>query len=259
MINVDEQKPVGTIISIPNKLGSLNYFKVPGERIRKLISGGVDPVDPPVNPAPVDPPANVDPEKPPTGEKMVPQTQVNELINVNFGKGYGKAQRESIEEINSLKSEVKNLKAASSGSSDDKDLTALTEEVTSLKATNKTLLNKTKRAEILESLIGHEVYNPEQVIALVSNNVSFDDNDEIVISNEHGKVFDGKGKPANLKDYMTLFLKANENLVKSSGTAGSGGTKPGETHDITMKRATFDSKSPNEKSDFLNSGGKVIN
>lgn len=182
----------------------------------------------------------------------ITQRELQALLDRRDANSYSKAEKKYKAELDKLQGRLKELEGKGEG--DDKnnpnpgkgkafsqeDVQRLladkdTEHSSTLDGLTKKIasLMSTKRdGEVISAATTHKALNPKVVAKLVADYVQFDEEDNLVVVDDAGKVrIDGKGNNLTVAALVEEYLTANPYLKQGSGTSGGGSsTKNGTTN-----------------------------
>ncbi len=177
------------------------------------------------------------------------QAHIDALIKKKYAEAYSKAEQKGAEtiavieakyteELNTLKGQVVSLQTAQGASNERVRQALLKAEVSQLNAVK-----------------------AEQVMKLVNESVIIGEDGTLAVVDAEGKArFTAEGKPYQVKDFVSEFLDANPHLKQASPSRGAGSwveNGPLGGGGKTMRRGAFDNMAPTQKSNFIQSGGRL--
>lgn len=148
------------------------------------------------------------------------------------------AAAKHVEETNTLRAEVEKLRASQGESRE-----------------------RVRRALLKAEVSQLNVVNAEQVMKLVNESFVISEDGKLEVIDDAGKAkFDAEGKPETAKTFIEGFLAENLHLQKATRLKGSGSSSvlsfSGATK--TMRRAEFNGLSASQRTDYVQSGGRLI-
>ncbi len=172
------------------------------------------------------------------------QGKVQQLINDAYTKAYSKSKSEGAAEVDRLNAQVKSLEDGkkTEGKTDgkktgasDEQIQAIVEEMNQkreedakgFKATIDSMKNSQVQTDLLMAIAKHNVINAGDVAVLMRGNVELGEDGSLVIKNDNGTPMidlDNGGVPISVDTFVTNWLKARPNHLRSSMSQGGGST-----------------------------------
>ena len=172
------------------------------------------------------------------------QEKVQALIDDNYKKAYAKAEAAAEKKVTATVNaevtktlneiEANKKKSDTKGVIDQEQLdqvreqleTAHSETIEALQSKLDNLSDKDKDNALLLAIGKHDVFNPAQVMRLISDNVQMGEKGEVLVVDDNGNTKLGTDlKPMSLDDFVNTWLNDNLNMRKgSNGGAGSHGS-----------------------------------
>lgn len=179
------------------------------------------------------------------------QAHVDSLIKKKYAEAYSKAEQKAAETIAAAEAKYK------------EELDTLKGQVASLQAVQGESNERVRQALLKAEVSQLNAVNAEQVMKLTNDSVIIGADGKLTVVDAEGKArFTAEGKEMTVKEFISEFLDANPHLKLAPLLRGAGSMSATSLHGTgvakTIKRGEFDKMGSAQKSNFINSGGRLI-